>query len=112
MAEYNRLDIALDPVGGHGGGTITCDALWMGVPVIHALGDRATSRFTASMLNAIGHSEWIARTETEYVEKVVALARNVKHRMALRSCQCERMASSPLCNANDLAISLGNAYLA
>jgi protein O-GlcNAc transferase len=110
MAEYNRLDIALDPVGGHGGGTITCDALWMGVPVIHALGDRATSRFTAPMLNAIHHPEWIAHSEAEYVAKVVALARDVEQRKTLRAHQRSRMAASPLCDAKDLAASLENAY--
>jgi len=110
MASYDLLDIALDPVGAHGGGTVTCDALWMGVPVIHALGDRATSRFSASMLHAIDHAEWIAGTEQEYVEKVVSLARNVELRVALRSQQRERMASSPLSDAKDLAKSLENAY--
>ena len=55
MAYYDRLDIALDPVGGVGGGTTTCDALWMGVPVITLEGDRMASRMTASMLDAIGH---------------------------------------------------------
>jgi protein O-GlcNAc transferase len=110
MAAYNCLDIALDPVGAHGGGTTTCDALWMGVPIIHALGDRATSRFAASMLNAIGHPEWIVHSETEYIEKVVSLACNVELRKTLRSNQRERMASSPLCDAKDLATSLENAY--
>jgi protein O-GlcNAc transferase len=110
MAQYNRLDVALDPVGGHGGGTSTCDALWMGVPVIHALGDRATSRFTASMLNAIGHPEWVVNSEAEYVEKVVALARDVEQRKVLRSGQRERMAASSLCDAKSLALSLENAY--
>ncbi|MGA8146357.1 MAG: tetratricopeptide repeat protein [Gallionellaceae bacterium] len=110
MAQYNRLDISLDPVGGHGGGTTTCDALWMGAPVIHALGECATSRFTATMLNAIGHPEWIARSEEEYVDKVVTLARDVGLRKALRPGQRERMAASPLCDAKGLAISLENAY--
>jgi predicted O-linked N-acetylglucosamine transferase (SPINDLY family) len=112
MACYDRLDIALDPVGGHGGGTSTCDTLWMGVPVIHALGSSATSRFTASMLSAIGHPDWIARTEEEYIDKVVALARDVEQRKALRSGQRARMAASPLCDAKDLARSLESAYFA
>jgi len=111
MSQYNRLDIALDPVGGHGGGTITCDALWMGVPVVHALGDRASSRFTASMLNAIGHPEWIAGSEEDYVAKVVTLARDLVQRKALRFVQRERMASSPLCDAVDLAKVLEAAYV-
>ena len=110
MREYNRLDIALDPVGGHGGGTSTCDTLWMGVPVIHALGSCATSRFTAAMLDAIGRPEWIARSEEEYIDKVVALARDVEQRKALRFNQRERMASSPLCDAHGLARSLESAY--
>jgi predicted O-linked N-acetylglucosamine transferase (SPINDLY family) len=111
MDQYNRIDIALDPVGGHSGGTVTCDALWMGVPVIHALGDRATSRFTASMLNAIGHTEWIAQSESEYVDKVLALARNIEHRKALRSGQRDRMLTSSLCDAKGLAMSLESAYV-
>lgn len=110
MATYNRLDVALDPVGAHCGGTVTCDALWMGVPVIHALGNCATSRFSASFLNALGHPEWIARSEAEYVEKAVSLARNVAHRMRLRPGQRERMESSPLCSARGLATSLEDAY--
>jgi protein O-GlcNAc transferase len=67
-------------------------------------------RMTASMLNAIGHPEWIARTDAEYVDKVVALARDVEQRKALRFNQRNRMAISPLCNARELAMSLENAY--
>jgi protein O-GlcNAc transferase len=110
MACYNRLDIALDPVGGHGGGTSTCDALWMGVPVITLEGDRATSRFSASMLDAIGRPEWIAHSETEYLDKVVALARDKELRKALRSSQRDRMARSSLCDAKNLTMTLEEAY--
>ena len=110
MAYYDRLDIALDPVGGVGGGTTTCDALWMGVPVIALEGQRVASRMTTSMLAAIGHSEWSARTEEDYVSTVVALARDLEGRTQLRRVQREQMAPSPLCNAHDLAHSLENAY--
>ena len=111
MAEYNRLDIALDPVGGHGGGTTTCDALWMGVPVIHLAGNRTTSRFAASMLNAIGHPEWIAVSEEDYLEKTITLARNVDLRKQLRPLQRNLMANSPLCDAQGLTKSLEDAYV-
>jgi len=111
MAYYDRLDIALDPVGGVGGGTTTCDALWMGAPVITLEGDRMASRMTASMLDAIGQPEWIACLEAEYIDKVVTLARDVEQRKTLRSGQRMRMASSPLCDAKGLAACLENAYL-
>jgi predicted O-linked N-acetylglucosamine transferase (SPINDLY family) len=110
MAQHDRLDVALDPVGGHGGGTSTCDALWMGVPIIHLLGDHVGSRFSASLLNAIGHTEWIAHSEDEYVEKVIELARNVELRKQLRFSQRNIMTLSPLCDAQDLACSLEEAY--
>ena len=110
LARYDRLDIALDPVGGVGGGTTTCDALWMGVPVITLEGDRMASRMTVSMLDAIGHPEWVARSEAEYVEKVVALARDIKERKLLRASQRALMAASPLCDARGLAASLEDAY--
>jgi predicted O-linked N-acetylglucosamine transferase (SPINDLY family) len=110
MAEHDRLDIALDPVGGHGGGTSTCDALWMGVPVIHLAGAHVGSRFAASLLSAIGHSEWIAHSEAEYVEKTISLARNVELRKQLRFAQRHKMSASPLCDAQGLAHSLEEAY--
>jgi protein O-GlcNAc transferase len=110
MAAYDRLDIALDPLGGVGGGTTTCDALWMGVPVITMCGDRMATRMTASMLHAIGRPEWVARNEQEYVEKVVSLARDVEQRRALRAAQRARMAASPLCDATGLARALEDAF--
>ncbi|MBI4936978.1 MAG: tetratricopeptide repeat protein [Nitrosomonadales bacterium] len=110
MAYYDRLDIALDPVGSWGGNTTTCDALWMGVPVITLEGDRTASRMTASMLDALGHPEWVARSEEEYVEKVVALVRDVAGRKSLRQHQRQRIAESPLCDARGLAASLEEAY--
>ena len=110
MSYYNRLDIALDPVGGVGGGTTTCDALWMALPVVTLSGDRMASRMTASMLTALGHPEWIARSQAEYVDTVVALARDAHLRKSLRETQRACMAHSTLCNAHDLAMKLEDAY--
>ena len=111
MAWYNRLDIALDPVGGVGGGTTTCDALWMAVPLIALSGDRMASCMTASMLHALGHPEWVAGCEADYVDRVVSLARDVELRRGLRADQRTRMAESPLCDARGLAAALENAYI-
>jgi predicted O-linked N-acetylglucosamine transferase (SPINDLY family) len=110
MAYYDRLDIALDPVNAVCGGTTTCDALWMGVPVVSLVGDRMASRMTASMLDALGRSEWIATSEEEYMAKVVELASDVEGRKAIRANQRKHMASSPLCDAKGLAQTLETAF--
>jgi protein O-GlcNAc transferase len=112
MAYYDRLDIALDPAGGVGGGTTTCDALWMGVPVVTLGGNRMATRMTASMLHAIGRPEWIARDEQDYIDRVVALARDVEARRAMRGTQRARMAASPLCDPTGLARALEEAFTA
>jgi len=110
MACYDSLDIALDPVGAIAGGTTSCDALWMGVPVVTLMGDRMASRMTASMLRALGHEEWIARSERDYIQKVVDLALDAQRRSALRFELRGQMAQSPLCDARGLARSLEAAY--
>jgi len=110
MAFHDRLDIALDPVGGHGGATTTCDALWMAVPVITLGGDRVASRMTAALVGAVGHPEWVAADAADYVAKVLALARDTEQRKTLRISQRARMAASPLCDAGSLARSLEDAY--
>jgi predicted O-linked N-acetylglucosamine transferase (SPINDLY family) len=110
MAMYDRLDIALDPIGAMGGGTTTCDALWMGAPMVTLAGNRMATRMSASLVDAIGRPEWIAESEDEYVAKVVALAYDVDHRRAIRPLQRQRMAESPLCDARGLARSLEESY--
>ena len=110
MAMYNDIDIALDPVGTHCGVTTTCDALWMGVPVISLAGDRLAHRQGVSLLTALGHSEWVAFTEEDYLAKVVTLALAVETRQTLRHGQRERMRNSPLCDAKALALALEDAY--
>lgn len=112
MAQYNRLDLALDPVGGVGGGTTTCDALWMGVPVVTLQGETMAQRMTASMLEALGHAEWIATSEDEYLNTATALAADVMRRQQLRPAQREKMRHSALCDAKGLARALEDAYFA
>jgi protein O-GlcNAc transferase len=110
MALYNRLDIALDPIGGVGGGTTTCDALWMGLPVVTLQGDFMAQRMTASMVDALGHPEWIANDEDAYVATVVSLAAQTAHRHSLRRMQRDKMRRSPLCDTVGLAHALEDAY--
>ena len=110
MALYDRLDLALDPVGGVGGGTTTCDALWMGLPVITLAGESVAQRMTASMLYAVGHSEWIATSDSDYLAKAVAMAKDVHYRSSLRFDQRECLRKSTLCDGAGLARSLEDAY--
>jgi protein O-GlcNAc transferase len=110
MALYDLIDIALDPAGGIGGGTTTCDALWMGVPVLTLRGERMAGRMTASMLESIGHPEWIADNEQMYVGIAASLARDAARRLALRATQRAAMRHSPLCDSKDLTRQLEAAY--
>jgi len=110
MALYDRLDIALDPVGGHCGVTTTCDALWMGVPVITLAGSGMIERMGASILTGLGRPEWIAADADDYVAKAVRLAGDVATRQAMRPGQRELLRRSPLGDTAGLARALQEAY--
>jgi predicted O-linked N-acetylglucosamine transferase (SPINDLY family) len=73
LALYNRVDITLDTFPYHGT-TTTCEALWMGVPVVTLMGDRHVARVSGSLLTAIGRPEWIAQTPDDYVRIATQLA--------------------------------------
>ena len=66
MQTYSRIDIALDPFP-WGGGITTCEALWMGMPVVSLVGRTAVGRGGASILANIGMPELLARTPDQYV---------------------------------------------
>jgi predicted O-linked N-acetylglucosamine transferase (SPINDLY family) len=97
LTEYNRIDLALDPFP-YCGGLTTCEALWMGVPVVTCPGETFASRHSLSHLSNVGLTETIARDLDEYVELAVSLASDLPRLAALRAGLRERMAASPLCD--------------
>ena len=73
LALYRNVDVALDTFP-YQGTTTTCEALWMGVPVVALAGDRHAARVGVSLLHAVGHPEWVASDENEYVRTAAQLA--------------------------------------
>ena len=73
LQKYTRADIALDTFPYPGGGT-TCDALYMGLPVITLVQDRHNSRFGFSLLTNVGLGELCTFSEEEYIQKAIDLA--------------------------------------
>ena len=97
LAEYQRIDLALDPFP-YSGGLTTCEALWMGIPVITCPGETFASRHSLSHLSNVGLTETIARNFDEYVELAVSLAIDLQRLAMLRAGLRKRMADSPLCD--------------
>jgi len=109
MAFYDRIDLALDPMP-FNGCTTAFEALWMGVPMIALEGGWMGGRVGMAMLRALGHPEWVAATEEEYIAKAVALAEDVDLRRALRVPQREKMRASPLCDYDGVTRALEDAF--
>lgn len=78
LEEYQDIDIALDTTP-YTGGLTTCEALYMGVPVVTLRGRSHGARFGASLLTAAGLPELIAENEMEYVKIALGLARHPEH---------------------------------
>ena len=107
--QYHAIDIVLDPFP-YCGGTTTCDALYMGVPVITLAGDRAVGRGGVSLLSTVGLPELIAPTPQEYVTLATTLAHDLPRLASLRQSLRPRMLQSPLMNAPRFAHSIESAF--
>ena len=109
MALYNKVDIGLDTFP-YNGTTTTCEALWMGVPVITLCGNHHAARVSASLLTRIEMTELITQTEDEYVAKAVELAADLERLAELRACMRQCMMDSPLCNPESFARDVETAF--
>jgi predicted O-linked N-acetylglucosamine transferase (SPINDLY family) len=106
---YERMDVALDPFP-FGGGTTTCDALWMGVPVVSLAGQTAVGRAGLSILSNVGLSELVAHDPEQYVRLAVSLAQDLPRLSQLRGSLRERLQASPLMDAPRFARHIETAY--
>lgn len=109
LDEYNDMDIALDPYPYPGGGT-TCEALYMGVPVITRYGRRHGSRFGYSLLCNMGLEELTAATEEDYVKTAVNLANSPELLQDLHSNLRTIMQHSPVMDGAGYVAAMQDAY--
>jgi predicted O-linked N-acetylglucosamine transferase (SPINDLY family) len=108
---HHQIDVALDPFP-FGGGRTTCDALWMGVPVVSLVGRTAVGRGGASILSNVGLPELLARSPEEYVRIAADLTRDAVRLNELRLGLRERMRRSPLMDEPRFARNIESAYRA
>ena len=109
LACYGRVDLALDTFPYHGT-TTTCEALWMGVPVITLAGNTHCSRVGVSLLTHLGLPELIATSEDHYRQLAATLAADLPRLTHLRHTLRERMQQSPLMAAARFARAIEAAY--
>jgi predicted O-linked N-acetylglucosamine transferase (SPINDLY family) len=109
FATYHRIDIALDPFP-YPGATTTCDALWMGVPVVTLAGKIPETRAGVSILSHLGLPDLVAQTPEHYVQIATDLAADRRRLAQLRSSLRDRLQSSPLMDAERFARDIEAAY--
>jgi predicted O-linked N-acetylglucosamine transferase (SPINDLY family) len=107
---YNRCDIALDTYP-YNGTTTTCEALWMGVPVVTLRGPNLhMARVSASLLATVGLEQPIGDSPVQFVQRAATLAADVQSFAELRRTMRERLQTSPLLDANRFTGILAAAY--
>lgn len=108
---YRGIDIALDTFP-YAGTTTTCEAMWMGVPVVTLRGSVHAGRVGVSLLKSVGLDDLVADDTAAYVRIAAGLAADRARLAALRSTLRERMRSSPLMDRGAYRARLHEAYAA
>jgi predicted O-linked N-acetylglucosamine transferase (SPINDLY family) len=103
---YARVDIALDTFP-YAGTTTTCEALYMGVPVVTLAEESPDNihagRVGASLLRAAGLHDLIATDRQGYIRLAAALAEDRPALAHRRATQRDRLRSSALCDGASYA---------
>jgi predicted O-linked N-acetylglucosamine transferase (SPINDLY family) len=108
-ARYGQVDIALDTFPYHGT-TMTCEALWMGVPVVTLAGGSHLSRVGVSLLTNVGLPELVAESADDYVRIAADLGGDLSRLRGMRATLRKRMEDSPLLDAAGFTKNLEAAY--
>ena len=111
LATYGEADIGLDPFP-YNGTTTTCDALWMGLPVITLAGRTHVGRVGVSILSRVGAVDLIAQDQSAYIQQAVTLANDIERLVELRRGFRTRLANSSLTRASDVTRALEGAFRA
>lgn len=111
LALYHGVDLALDPFP-YNGTTTTCEALWMGVPVVTLAGRTHVARVGASLLTHTGLTDWVAPTPGDYLALAARAAADLPHLAELRRTLRDRLRASPLCDALRFTRGLEDAFAA
>lgn len=109
LQRYGACHIALDTYP-YNGTTTTCEALWMGVPVVTLAGNTHASRVGVSILKNAGLSELIALNPDQYVAIATDLARTPARLQKYRDSLREQFSHSPLMDARTFTADLEQAY--
>ncbi len=104
---YDEIDIALDPFP-FGGGTVSYEALWMGVPVLTIAGSKFMGRLTGSLMHQLGLSDWITKSKKQYILTAVFMANDMTKLSNLRQ-NLRFTAQNTIFNAEKYVLELENA---
>ena len=110
LAEYGDVDIALDTFP-YTGGVTTCEALYMGVPVVSLYGDRHGSRFGLSILKNVGLDELAVDSYDEYIKRAIALSSDWELLTILRKNLRTMMKKSPLMDSENYLHEIQGAFI-
>ena len=102
LAAYNRVDIALDSMP-YCGTTTTCEALFMGVPVVTLRGAMHAGRVGASLLKAVGEDDLVCGNAEEFAAIAARLAGDIPRLATRRAGLRQRLLASELCDGPSFA---------
>ena len=106
---YCEVDLMFDTYP-YCGGVTTCDAFYMGVPIISLVGEHHFSRVGLSLLSAVELDYFACKDEDEYVAKATVLASNPEALNKIRFQLRQRMMASDMCNPQKQAANMEDAY--